>query len=101
MIFFERSDLEESNSSLIEIKNPDLLMQLKQDYESNKYKYGTTVPQIMGSVVNKAFNNKTFDRRLKMIPAPLYTFLTVSQTKDLIKDKKYTNNIKSGVIKLL
>ena len=58
----------------------------------------TTAPQIHGTIVNRGVNQKYFDRKLKMIPASLFTLLSVCHFKDFFKENKYANSIKEGII---
>ena len=60
---------------LTEIKNEEFLTLLKNEFHSNSRDYKSMAPIICGTIVNKAQNSRQFDRKLKMIKAPLFTLL--------------------------
>jgi hypothetical protein len=75
-VFYDRSS-PESNKGLIEIKDQEFLSKLKKEYDENIERYKTDQPIICGTLVNKSHNQKQFDRKLKMIKAPLYALLQI------------------------
>jgi hypothetical protein len=57
---------------------------LREEYNENIEKYKTDQPIICGTLISKAHNQKQFDRKLKMIRAPLYALLQVCQSEEFI-----------------
>ena len=84
MIFYERNLL--LNDDLVEVTNEEFLSKLKKDFLRNYSKFNSLDPFICGTVVNKAIGQPQFDRKLKMIPATIFTLL------QLMRSDKFTSN---------
>ena len=63
------------NKGITEIKDTAFLNQLKFDFNSNFRHYGSLNPIICGTIVDKTYFQEPFERKLKMIRAPLYSLL--------------------------
>jgi hypothetical protein len=74
MIFYERG-VWSNNNGLIEIKDEEFLSQLKADFGFNYRKFNSYSPQICGTIVNHGLGQPVFDRKLKMVRAPIYSLL--------------------------
>ena len=74
MIFYDRYMLSH-NSGLIEIKDKEFVQKLKFDHNTNYGKYKSMTPIICGTVTNKSYHMKIFQRKLKMLRAPLFSLL--------------------------
>ena len=72
MVFYNRKEIQE-NQGLTEIKDQEFLEKLKKDFKLKTYM--SRSPIICGTIVNKSHAQKTFDRKLKMVRAPLFTLL--------------------------
>ena len=68
------------NRGLVEIKNKEFLQKLKKDFDINHVKYKSMTPIICGTIVNKGFGDGTYDRKLKMLRAPLFALLQLCQS---------------------
>lgn len=58
-------------------------------------------PVICGTIVNKGIGQKDFDRKLKMLRAPLFSLLQLCQSKEFVKSEENVKNIKEGMAELL
>lgn len=76
MIFYDRY-MFSHNNGLVEIKDKELIKQLKLDHNFNYGKYKSMTPIICGTITNKAYNQKLFQRKLKMLRAPLFSLLQI------------------------
>ena len=65
------------NKGFSEIKDAEFLQELKEDFNKNYIHYGSMNPIICGTIVDKCHLQGTFDRKIKMIRAPLFSLLTV------------------------
>ena len=74
IIFYDRNFMN-LNEDLIEIKNIKFLTLLKTDFLGNYSKFYSMSPIICGTIVNKGMGQPNFDRKLKMIKAPIYAML--------------------------
>jgi len=63
------------NEDLTEVKNKEFVSKLKKDFNGNYSKFYSMSPLICGTVVNKGIGQPNFDRKLKMIKAPIYALL--------------------------
>jgi len=83
MIFYNRAIISH-NSDLVEIKDKELVEKLKLDHNYNYGTYKSMTPIICGTIINKGCNQKVFERKLKMLRAPLFSLLQICQSKDFI-----------------
>lgn len=74
MVFYERSILH-PNKGLTEIKDDVLLEKLRRNFNNNNKHYGSMSPIICGTVVNAGQTYRIFERKLKMLRAPIYSLL--------------------------
>ena len=74
IVFYNRNFMA-LNEGLIEIKNTEFLNKLKMDFLGNYSKFYSMSPIICGTIVNKGLGQPNFDRKLKMIKAPIYGLL--------------------------
>lgn len=72
------------NPELVEIFDEEFIDSMRQEFNQNYLKYKTLVPIICGSVVNRGFNQGTFDRKLKMMRASLFTLLSIAHSRDFV-----------------
>ena len=73
VIFYERAN--NCNQGLIEITDQIFLDQLKQEYLSNIHIYKNDTPLICGTIVNKGSTHRQYERKLKMVPASIFSLL--------------------------
>ena len=76
MVFYDRAILG-NNSGLVEIKDKEFVRKLKLDHNYNYGTYKSMTPIICGTITNKAHNQKVFERKLKMLRAPLFSLLQI------------------------
>ena len=74
IIFYNRNFMA-LNEDLIEIKNTEFVSKLKMDFLGNYSKFYSMSPIICGSIVQKGLGQPNFDRKLKMLKAPIYAML--------------------------
>ena len=58
-------------------------------------------PIICGTIVNKGHNQGRFERKLRMLRAPLFSLLQICQSKEFAKNARETKVLKEGVMKYL
>ena len=75
MIFYERRGILQSNEGLVEIKNTEFVEKLKKDFNNNYHHFRSMAPIICGTVVGKDFKQGKFDRKLRMLRAPIFSLL--------------------------
>ena len=72
---------------------------MKQEFNASYRKYNSNEPLICGTVVNHALGQPLFDRKLKMIKAPIFgltellnsdEYLTHKDQGDIIQDSLET-----------
>ena len=80
------------NEELIEIKNSDVVKQIKQSLNLMAKETNDLNPIICGTVVNGGFN-----RKLRMMRADLFSGLAISHSYQYVSNRKQTNAIKKGI----
>ena len=85
-------DDKDNNSDLDEIKDPEILNQLKSSY--SKFQQ----PILLGSVIPKG---KGFTRKQTMMRADLFTLMCITQTKSYVSSHKESNKLKKAAQKYL
>jgi len=63
------------NEGLIEVKDKEFLAKLKNDFNGNYSKFMSYSPLICGTINNRGIGQPVFDRKLKMLQAPLFSLL--------------------------
>lgn len=86
LIFFERGVLAQ-NRELKEITDEKILKELKYEFNKEFLKNRTLTPLISGSFINKEYGQVPFQRKLKMLRAPIFSLLALSQCKDFADNK--------------
>ena len=66
MIFYDRT-LFSHNNGLVEIKDKDFIEIMRNEHNLNYGTYKTKTPVICGTIINKSFGQKLFQRKLKML----------------------------------
>ena len=74
MIFYDRS-IFNHNRGLVEITDKEFLNKLKVDHNRKYGMYKSMTPIICGTVINNGLDQPIFERKLKMIRAPLFSLL--------------------------
>ena len=78
MIFYDKSCLYK-NKGLTEIKDKGFVNHLKKEFEDNYKHFGCyKTPIICGTIVSNDYKCKhIFERKLKMLKAPIYALLQI------------------------
>lgn len=100
MLFYERGILSQ-NKDLIEIKDKKILNELAYQYKKDYLTYRTSTPLISGTVVTSKNNQGIFERKLKMLRAPIFSLLAVCQCKEFADKEKQVETVKNGIIRYL
>lgn len=96
LIFYqqESSDIAVSNNEgLTEIKEKELISQIKEELNLLPQDEQDIAPFICGTVVSGGFT-----RKLRMLRADLYSILAVCHTSYFATDLKQINKVKNGII---
>ena len=89
------------NEDLQEIKNTEFVTKLKKDFLGNYSKFYSMSPVICGTIVNRGIGQPQFDRKLKMINAPIYALLQLMQSREFVQNKEQADVIKQAVSSFL
>lgn len=96
MIFYERGILS-SNSQFTEIRDPDILQELRQQVESDGSDR-QQMPLICGTLVRRQRGQGPFDRKLKLLHTPIFALLSVIDCYNFVSDPKLPDLIKNTVV---
>ena len=72
------------NDGLVEVKDQEFLAKLKTDFSGNYSKFNSTTPLICRTIMNHGNGQPVFDRKLKMLKAPLYALLQLLSSSDFL-----------------
>ena len=87
---------EEPNNDLIQITDPEVVQQIKDNLNINANDNDQTTPYICGTPVN----GTPFQRKLRMLRADFYTILSLCNLKEFINKEQSTEAIKEGILTL-
>jgi len=76
-----------ANQGLVEIKDAELLEKLKSDFAFNYRKFNSTTPLICGTILNHGSGQPVFDRKLKMLRAPIFSLLQMLENEYYVTHK--------------
>lgn len=96
IIFYQQEDSEiaiSDNKGLVEIKEKEIINQIKEDMNLLPLDEQDIAPIICGTVVNGGFS-----RKLRMLRADIYSMLTVCHSSYFIQEYKQINKIKGGLL---
>ena len=100
MIFYDRSFIS-LNEDFIEITNKEFLAKLKTDFYGSYSKYYSMTPLICGTINNKAIGQNQFDRKLKMLKAPLFALLQMLSSREFTTDGWHAKVVKESMTAFL
>lgn len=92
-ICYDQSTQANANASLKEIKDKQLVLKVKEALNLDILHRDNTTPFICGTVVNGGFS-----RKLKMLRLDFYALMVLSNSKDVIGNKKVQTGIKKGIV---
>lgn len=82
-----------NNEGLIEIKDKEIVTQIKEEMNLLPQDEQDIAPFICGTVVNGGFS-----RKLRMLRADIYCMLSVSQCSYFVHDFKQIGRLKAGLL---
>ena len=80
---------------MIEIKDDILIDQIEKTLNFGFKDSEDTSPVIVGTVVN--CKNKGFSRKLRMLRADIFTFLSVCSSRKYVSSRKEVSALKNGL----
>lgn len=99
-IFYERGILA-CNRELAEVRDPEVLDELRFQYENSGNANKTLTPLICGTLINHKPGQAVFERKLKMLRTSLYSLLSVVQCYKFAENDEQVDEVKDAVLAFL